>query len=676
MKVLSDLNRRLALNLSVIEVKEIKDRIVITGFRVNYLQKAIKDIWDSKRLNNIFINFSDTHIEFHSFFAMEMLYILNKIKNDNEFSIAGRISEKIIELLLERTWIVSSKQEVHNKLDSKQLKLFKKEPLESQLEFFNDYNRLTQQYLLNGFMLAAPPGSGKTLSSLMLAAQLKAACVVIVCPKNAIDKPWSTTLETELTEKVTYWKSNSDIKATIGKNYYICHYEYLDKFITEVNLPPNTFIILDESHNFNEIRSNRTLLFIELCKKTKTKNILWMSGTPLKALGSEMIPFLFTIDPLFNKVVAENFKSIFGSSQTYAADILAHRLGLSSYKVDKKTVVTQEKIETTVKINFPGADKYTLPQIKEQLISFVMERTKYYEKRKKEDKAIFDECIELYRKNITTAREEKELNHYLKLVTVISKTKDFREHRNTIIYLNDFEKKVIYPNLPDTHKKQFHEVKSIIKYVHLKIQGEALGRIVGKMRSECNVELAKFIDLSGYIEKAEKKTLIFTSFIDVLIALDKKLTSQSFTPLLVYGETNKYLTTIINHFEKDSGLNPLIATYQSLSTAVPIVVANTVILMNQPFRSYEREQAISRVHRLGQDTTVRVINVLLDTGDIENISTRSMDIMKWSKQQVDILLGIKEGKDEIELDDTISLESFYNENFYTTNSIFLNSSDW
>ena len=109
----------------------------------------------------------------------------------------------------------------------------------------------------------------------------------------------------------------------------------------------------------------------------------------------------------------------------------------------------------------------------------------------------------------------------------------------------------------------------------------------------------------------------------------------------MYAKTNNNLAKIIESFDKDPKLNPLIATYDSLSTAVPLVMADTMILINSPFRSYILDQAIARIHRLRQNNQVTIYQCRLDTGDETNISTRSFDIMQWSQKQVEEMTGIK-----------------------------------
>ena len=128
---------------------------------------------------------------------------------------------------------------------------------------------------------------------------------------------------------------------------------------------------------------------------------------------------------------------------------------------------------------------------------------------------------------------------------------------------------------------------------------------------------------------------------DVLEDANNACKKQGLNPILVYGKTNNNLNGMIKTFETDKRINPLIATYDSLSTAVPLIMADTMIMLNAPFRAYIQEQAISRIHRLNQDTQTRVIQCYLDTGNQSNISSRSLDIMTWSQQQVEMITGVK-----------------------------------
>lgn len=123
------------------------------------------------------------------------------------------------------------------------------------------------------------------------------------------------------------------------------------------------------------------------------------------------------------------------------------------------------------------------------------------------------------------------------------------------------------------------------------------------------------------------------------------LVKAGYKPMLVYGETNKDLPAIIKKFHEDPDCNPLVATFKSLSTAVPLTAANSLIFTNSPFRDYERTQTVARVDRIGQTERCNVHDIFLDTGESPNISTRSKDIMQWSRDQVETILGVKSPDD-------------------------------
>ena len=150
------------------------------------------------------------------------------------------------------------------------------------------------------------------------------------------------------------------------------------------------------------------------------------------------------------------------------------------------------------------------------------------------------------------------------------------------------------------------------------------------------VPYARLLDI---IEDSASKTLIFTSFTEVVEETEEFLRSQKVPCLMVYGKTNHNLKAIVNEFASDDKIPALAATLQSLSTAVPMIMASSVVFMNNPFRIHEREQAIARADRIGQQHQVRVYDIVLDTDGEPNVSTRSTEIMEWSKQQVDILMG-------------------------------------
>lgn len=540
-------------------------------------------------------------------------------------------------------------------------------------------------YVTNNFVV-----THNTISGISLALIAEADKVIVIAPKRAVNEVWTSTLDIRFKEPQHYWHSNSEVPQTGLKNgaasnnyavglrnsqtpilnhdsktpdvnakWFVFHYEQLDTALAMVAgaygdwKSKRTVILLDECHNLNETSSQRSAKFIELCRASNALYTLWASGTPIKAIGNEAIPFLRTIDNLFNEEVQKRFVMIFGKQASRAVDILSHRIGLSSFKVPKADVVTIPVSELTKNVAFKGAEAYTLDKIRDEIKKFVDERLNYYKVNYRMFQAQYDDLIIKYKKTIRDREEQKDFELYQNYVKHLNKNFDPRADKDIVIFCNRFEASKILPKLSGQDKKVFRHTTSIVKYVSLKVRGEALGRILTRRRIDCFVAMIPHCGLPDIIDSSKKKTLIFTSYVEVVKALDQYLRKEGYSPLLVYGDTNKMLAPIMKEFKTNPDANPMIATFDSLSTAVPVIEANTCVLMNQPFRDHEREQATSRVNRLGQDTPVNIITTLVDTGMDPNISTRSNEILEWSRASVAAIMGLGD------LDDTVySTEDF------------------
>ena len=639
-------------SLGIVTANTKGDVITVEGLPADTITKDIQATWATSAIaKHMFLHMKSSEISFYTFFLIEIIYTMTRLMEKTKSLFFKKRLESLINTLKENTWIKALYDETHeqeNRLDFTQLRKLRRDALKggdllpSQHEFLKKYNDLVPKLRLRGYMLASPPGSGKTLTGLALGLCLKADAMIVVCPKNAVSEVWAKNISMFIDGNPNVWLSTTGQPLSADYDYYICHYEQLQNLITNVGIfaGRRVMIDLDECHNFNEPTSTRTSLFVELCRLTNCQDVLWASGTPLKSVGKEMIGFLRTVDPYFTPKVEDKFKAIFGMSKGKAGDILSHRMGIVSFRVDKSEIMSDEPIVEEIRVKVPGAEKYTLEALKQEMRRFVEERYEYYRAYKSEFKATYDRCLAHYEEMVyLTGAKLNEYNTYKRYVEVISKTTAYETVVDEIKFTNRYEKNEIIPTLKDGDKEKFRKAKGVVKYVDLVIRGEALGSVLGKRRMECIRDMLPHVPLKDIIEAGQKKTLIFTSYVDVVRDCEQQVMSQGFHPLLVYGDTNANLKNIIHKFDTQQQLNPLIATLQSLSTAVPVISANVVVFLNSPFRIHEREQAISRVHRLGQDTATYVFDIVLDTGSVPNISTRSKDIMEWFKEQVDMIMG-------------------------------------
>ena len=206
-------------------------------------------------------------------------------------------------------------------------------------------------------------------------------------------------------------------------------------------------------------------------------------------------------------------------------------------------------------------------------------------------------------------------------------------------FCNAYEKDVIMPKLPSTLCKDFKKAKGLVKYLSKVILGEFLGGVLGRRRIELHSALIEHSGIDRIAIESEKKTICFTNYVDTVLVAKNYFEKRGFEPLVVYSETNSEVNAILNDFRTSDTANPLIATIQSLSTGVTLICANTCIFLNLPWRSGDYEQASNRIFRIGQTAQVYLYDIILDTGDLANLSTRIQDILTWSKDQVNLMMN-------------------------------------
>lgn len=637
--------------------------VKVEGVPTSVIGSDIKRLWGTGKIEaNLFEEIENYSFSFPEFFALEVHYALSRLIDDKKTKSNRHTLAKIVKALEQNTWLKNREEKFPHILDFKELERFKFTPKSYQDDFFHAYDQLTQQLELNGMYLAGAPGSGKTFSGIAWAEMLHADLVAVLAPKNLLEEVWADNLKTlfkDPSEAPDYWLCTGS-EPYAGQKYIIANYEWLEKLsaLLKSLKYKKLAILIDEGHNFNEL-SNRTENLIEFCLGSRSHHILWLSGTPIKARAVEATPLLRCIDPKFTPEVEARFRKIFGVSSSRANDIMNNRLNGLLFRIENKELGLPTPTFTEIKVKIPNAQRYTLKAISADMKVFTADRLKYYATRKHEDEKTFYNAIEFYSRHKHVDRSE--LSYYHKcLSTVIRSGGDARFCKEEMIYCNKFEKKIIAA-LPKDQVAGFKEAKTIVKYVRLKVQGECLGRVVGAARMNVHVEMAEHLDYVSLIEAGVKKTLVFTSFIKVLEVLMTHLPEIGLKPLFVYAETNSQLSEIIEQFETDPDINPLAATFKSLSTGVPLIMANQLLMIDVPWRDYSLQQTVARISRLGQDEDTYIYTAVLDTGDEPNISSRSMDILKWSQTAVQEITGVQSPydlSDAVEDEGKLALEMF------------------
>ena len=670
-----------------VEVDPVSNKVTITGLRFLYVCRDLEKYIGAKMLYSILDNVSYSRLVFSMFYLPDFYHAINTLLTDPKFKRRIRSGRELLAIRteLEKIPLIANIKIINEtepnaipKIDKSKLnKIFNNIKLfDYQDKFIDDCIWKSKLLGLNGYLLDAPPGAGKTAASISLMEVLDADTIIVVCPKKAVNDVWDETINRIYKEPQSYSMSlpvlhgpSKPAGFDINDRFIVCHYESLGKlndYLKSIKIPNKKYaVVLDESHLMNSHNSERSIQFRELVSKIDPIFCLWMSGTPIKALGTETMTMFATIDRLFDKSVYKSFLKVFGISGVYAISVMAHRLQLvrSEIKTNGSGV---EQYTHKVKVTLQNGADYTLKTISNKMIDYVKERKEYYQKNAKKYEDDFFSSIEVYRSRVVKGRGDTGLFR-ADLEDYLSKAKTLHngysptdpKHKQYVLECNYYEDKVIIPRLPNDVKKIFRKAKSVYKYVELTIMGEALGNILGKARSRCNADMVKQLvtdakvisedgeiyqsNLPDLILNAQAKTIIFTDYVEVVKETEYQLKLKGFKPISIFGETTSGngLALQTKIFKEDSEINPLITTYKTLSEAVPLTEANRVIFLNLPFRSGTYEQAVKRANRIGQTLDVDLFEVTLDTGEEPNISTRNEDILKWSEEQVALILGKK-----------------------------------
>ena len=658
---------------------DIKEENNVYTIKANWLgvsrRPLIKFLGREQKIKYLFRSFSLTECVIDRFFIPDFLEILEEIpKSKYAYGIKVSVIDAIKEYFKEKENQDPDYVPINYSLIDKYMTY---KILEHQRPIFEKYEYFKRHLHYRGMLLDAEPGTGKTFSSLALCTGLNTEKILIICPLQTVEKVWVKSLSDEnenvFKEKQEYFRFDKPGKYN-GEKYIICHYEAL-KNIETLLLPlqrAKTAVIIDESHNLNEVKSKRTQFAIDIINKINPENVFLLSGTPLKSGYREMGPLLKFLDPTFTKTVEQRFYNFYKSPNFYVNELLKKKYGLYSIKVTKTNIGLPEIHNMDLNIVLPGnlGEKFKLKYITEEFRKYIKERTEEIKKNFDHYYHTYQGLLETAIRNSKGALKEKELEQYKKDVKFLMSLHPgaLMMHALVLKRVNQYEL-VLASYLSNEDKKIFMEYKTIVKYPALKVQGEALGKIVTGSRIECHREMARHIKYDNVIQSTRKKTIIFSNYISVCNSCVETLRQYKYKPAFVYGEHTKSLSKSVTEFTKNPKINPMVASYKSLSTGVPLTVANVVICIDLPFRMYNYEQAIARVWRLGQDQPVTVYRAVLNTDDEPNINSRNIDIIKYFKDEIERITGYKYSLD-LDSNTNTGMESYYD--FDTENILFKN----
>jgi len=624
-----------------------KKELRASGYFGTRIVKAILEGIPKSKLKYLFTKVSMSEIHVKEFFIFELYHVLkNILQYGSVRSVNAEALLKIVEFIDTEVWgkhkfeHTLNYQNIDDKMNYK--------ILEHQKRAFSGFINIRNKLGYRGYLLDAAVGSGKTFTSLALAESLDSEKIIVICPLPTLEKVWVSSVKEELYKhEQTFWTSRSKEDYN-NERILLIHYDAIEKLqdiLSNIKTAATT-IIVDESHNFNELKSRRTTALIDTINEVNPANVVLMSGTPIKAKVSEILPLMRMIDKGFDRYIEKRFLGIYKAPGAFFKELLPVRYREFSVKIEKTEMDLPELHTEYVKIELKNSDQYLLTTIRDKVKKYILARKTEVEANMEKYKTVYKTVYEKYKElliNNGTIKQKEFMVYEREFGEVIKayERKQLMMYPDLLKRVNSFEEQLL-KYMEGYEKTGFREAKTILKYLALKLQGEALANVVMRERINCHADMARSFDYKELVNSTVKKTIIFSNYIDVCNAAVDGLEDQGYKNVLeVYGDTSKLLSQTVTAFNSEKKYNPLVTTYKSLSTGVPLIVANVIIAIDLPFRSYIYEQAVARAHRLGQDLPVFTYIMELDTGEDANINSRNIDIISFFKEEVERITGYK-----------------------------------
>ena len=567
------------------------------------------------------------------FFALELSILFNQLYakyNDG-------IYEYIADQIYKQTWLSRADTAVVESVDVKYAQSmleprFKLKP--HQTEFIEAYPIWKAKLNLRGVYNAFDQGLGKTLTALSLAMALHIDKIYVVCPNTLVANWYNETMEYYGGRVIPFdCKGSRPDKKT---QVFIVNNESIKNIMPYVDRNCKNMLIVDEGHNFRNLKSTRVQELNELRKALNTNEILLLSGTPLKATPNELTPAFLLLDPTFTDVAAVMYNRCFNFDSYQAMEIVTARLGKMIYRKMKKDVLElPEKRIDNLSLSIRDPSPYLMSTINEEVREACSRIAPVVLSESKNLLESFRDTVRAY----STAGNVK-TNWYLYNICRAANPKNSFEveslHELDNEELMKFLDTYVFsnPQFPQNQRTALKAAEGKLIHYDRVITGRAVGEVYPPKRSGCfnaiwDENEKYFLDT---IRSNDKKVVIFSQFYPTIIHIRDRLKQNGIGVVTINGSVNTGdRAKALNAFKHDDNIRVIVATSQSMGTGVTLIEANLMFFFGSPWRSADFDQCCDRIYRIGQDTNVQIYNVLLETTEL-NISTRIDKILQWSSK--------------------------------------------
>lgn len=208
------------------------------------------------------------------------------------------------------------------------------------------------------------------------------------------------------------------------------------------------------------------------------------------------------------------------------------------------------------------------------------------------------------------------LNKYLNKFMIRRKKEDILDLPDKI-YTNEYvemgnKQKQIYN---EVKRQLLNDIDKILELPNplvelLRLRQAAIDTSLLSTTINESAKYERLFEITYELKQNNNKFIIYSNFATVVKNLYNKYKNENINLSIITGdmsieERNKELEKFNNN-ETDG----IIGTIKALGTGYTLTAANTVIFVDEPWNNAVKEQAIDRIHRIGQNSNCNIITLL------------------------------------------------------------------
>ncbi|MEP6796545.1 MAG: DEAD/DEAH box helicase, partial [Lapillicoccus sp.] len=413
------------------------------------------------------------------------------------------------------------------------------------------------------FLLADEPGLGKTAQSVIAASVANAYPMLAVVP-NVVKINWAREVQRWTPQRRVTIIHGDGADVDAFADVFIVNYAVLDRHLSWLSTMGFRSMVVDEAHFIKNLTSQRSRHVLALSERIREM-----------APGGDPLLMALTGTPLINDV--EDFHAIW------------RFLGW----ITPKNTPRAELVRKLEAIGKTPAERGFYPEARSAVISMgIVRRRKVDVAADLPDKRIVDLPVELdddLGRSIRSA--ERELGKRL-LATY--------KRQLTLGHGDDGDG-------PD------EELMRRVAHAELESAAptERGDNVFSMVRRIGQAKASLAADYAGQLARSVGKVVFFAKHIDVMDTAEQMLKDAGLRTVSIRGDqTTPQRQVAIDAFQNDPDVAVIVCSLTAAGVGVNLHAASNVVLAELSWTAAEQQQAIDRVHRIGQDEPVTAWRIL------------------------------------------------------------------